>query len=55
MTPPRVRGLVDKLERAIRLQMRAKPEDRALRKHEVNTARLELLKAISILGGSNGR
>ena len=52
MTPPRLRGLVDKFERAIRVQMRAKTSEKTEVKHAVNVARLELLKAISIIGGA---
>lgn len=49
MTPPRIRGLVDKLERAVEFKMRAKHEDRAARKHDVLVAKMELLRAFEVI------
>jgi hypothetical protein len=48
MTPPRIRGLVDKLERAVRMEIYAKPADKRTRKNEVLQAKMELLKAFAI-------
>lgn len=48
-TPPRVRGLVDKLERAVRMEIYAKPEDKRARKSEVALAKVELLRAFALL------
>lgn len=50
-TPPRILGLVGKLERAITLKLRAKDSQKSQRKHEVNTARFELIKAFAIISG----
>jgi len=51
MTPPRIRGLVDKLERAVEFKMRAKPADKAARKHDVLVAKMELLRAFEVVSG----
>lgn len=51
MTPPRIRGLVEKLERAVTLYCRARPIDKPLRKQEVLTARLEVLRAFAVVAG----
>lgn len=48
-TPPRIRGLVEKLERAVILQYRAKPADKTMRKQEVLTARLNVLRAFAMI------
>lgn len=49
MTPPRLRGLVDKLEKAVRMEYRAPKDQRAIRKQETLTAKLELIRAIAIV------
>lgn len=51
-TPPRIRGLVEKLERAVILQCRAKPADKAMRKQEVLTARLNVLRAFAMIAAA---
>ena len=51
MTPPRIRGLVDKLERAVELKVRAKPADKPARKHDALTAKMNLLEAFSVVSG----
>ncbi len=51
-TPPRIRGLVDKLERAVRMHCHARKDTKAARKQEVTTAKLELLRAIAIVAGA---
>lgn len=51
MTPPRIRGLVDRLERAVEFKMRAKQADKAARKHDVLTAKMELLRAFEVISG----
>lgn len=48
-TPPRIRGLVDGLERAVRMQIYAKREDKKQRKHEVLQAKMAILKAFAVL------
>ena len=48
-TPPRIRGLVDKLEHAVRMYMYAKREDKKQRKHEVFEAKMAILRAFAIL------
>jgi hypothetical protein len=52
MTPPRIRGLVDKLERAVRMEIYAKPADKRSRKNEVLEAKMELLRAFAIIAKS---
>lgn len=49
MTPPRVRGLVDKLERAVRMEIYAKANEKHKRKHDVVMAKIELLKAFAVI------
>lgn len=53
MTPPRIRGLVDKLERAVRMEMYAKGPDKRARKHEVLEAKMALLKAFALVSGAS--
>ena len=48
-TPPRIRGLVDRLEHAVRMQMYAKREDKKQRKQEVLQAKMALLRAFALL------
>lgn len=48
-TPPRIRGLVDGLERAVRMYMYAKREDKNQRKQEVLQAKMAILRAFAIL------
>lgn len=48
ITPPRIRGLVQKLERAVRMEFHDKA-NRPRRKSETAVARVELLRAISLL------
>lgn len=56
MTPPRLRGLVDRYERAVFLFARAKhPETKAMRKGEMIKAKIELLRAIAIIAGSEAK
>ena len=48
-TPPRIRGLVDKLERAVRMQIYAKPADKRARKNDVLQAKMDLLRAFAVI------
>ena len=48
-TPPRIRGLVDRLEHAVRMQMYAKREDKKQRKQEVLQAKMAILRAFALL------
>lgn len=48
-TPPRIRGLVDGLERAVRMEIYAKRDKKRERKNETLKAKLALLRAFSIL------
>lgn len=52
-TPPRIRGLVDRLERAVRLHCYASGEDKPHRKHALNLARLKLFRAIAVIAGES--
>lgn len=47
-TPPRLRGLVSRFEKAVRMEFHDKP-NRQRRKSETNLARLELLRAMALL------
>lgn len=49
-TPPRIRGLVGRLEKAVRMEFFDRA-NRQRRKSETNLARFELLKAIAVLAG----
>ncbi len=49
MTPPRLRGMVDGLERLVRMEIYAKPEDKRMRKHEVLMAKMRIIKAFAAL------
>ncbi len=49
-TPPRIRGLVDRLEMAVKLYCYAKGSDKPFRKQEITTAKLELIRTFAILG-----
>ncbi len=53
MTPPRIRGLVDGLERAIRMEYRSPKDQRAARKKETLAAKLRLLNAFAVVAGGN--
>ena len=48
-TPPRLRGLVDRLEKAVRMEMYAKKEDKRKRKHEVLEAKMAILRTFAVL------
>lgn len=47
-TPPRLRGLVDRLEKSIRLEYRDRA-NRQQRKSETALAKVELLRAIALI------
>jgi len=47
--PPRIRGLVDRLERAVRMKIYGKPEDKKQREHEVLEAKMAILRAFALL------
>ncbi len=49
ITPPRIRGLVDNLERAVRMQIYAKPADKRARKNDVLQAKMDLLRAFAVV------
>lgn len=49
MTPPRIRGLVDKLDRAVRLEVYAKPAEKRARKNETLKAKMALLRAFALI------
>lgn len=49
MTPPRLRGLVDKLEKAVRMEYRAPKEQRTTRKQQTQEAKMNLLRAIAVI------
>lgn len=49
MTPPRLRGLVDKLEKAVRMEYRTPKEQRAARKQQTQEAKMDLLRAIAVI------
>ncbi|MBB3017623.1 hypothetical protein FHR70_000663 [Microvirga lupini] len=49
MTPPRLRGLVDGLERAVRMEYRCPKAQRSTRKQETLAAKLRLLQAIAVI------
>lgn len=51
-TPPRIRGLVEKLERAVTLYCRARPIDKPMRKQEVLTARMNVLRAFALIAAA---
>lgn len=51
-TPPRIRGLVDKLDKAVRMEIYAKQADKRSRKHEVLQAKMEILKAFAVVSGA---
>jgi hypothetical protein len=48
-TPPRIRGLVDKLERAVKMQLWAKQSEKSARKADVLSAKMDILKAFALL------
>lgn len=48
-TPPRVRGLVDRFQLAVKKYEHAKGETKVLRKSELAQAKLDLLRAIAII------
>lgn len=50
-TPPRIRGLVDRFEQAVIRCAHAKAADKPMRKQEVLTARLEVLRAFALVAG----
>lgn len=49
MTPPCLRGLVDKLEKAVRMEYRTPKEQRATRKQQTQEAKMNLLRAIAVI------
>ncbi len=49
MTPPRLRGLVDKLEKAVRMEYRSPQEQRTARKQQTQEAKMNLLRAIAVI------
>lgn len=52
MTPPRLRGLVDKLEKAVRMEYRTPKEQRSMRKHQTLEAKMNLLRAIAVISST---
>ena len=49
-TPPRIRGLVDKLEKAVRMEYWDK-NNKTRRQSETTLAKVELLRAFAIVSG----
>lgn len=52
MTPPRIRGLVDRLEKSVRMEFYDK-EHRSERKAQTLEAKMEILKAFAVVARSN--
>lgn len=55
MTPPRLRGMVDGLERCVKMEIYAKPEDKQRRKHETLQAKMRILKAFATLSAQGDK
>lgn len=51
MTPPRIRGLVDGLERAVRMEYRSPKDQRSVRKQDTLAAKMRLLRAFAVVSG----
>jgi len=51
MTPPRIRGLVDKLEHAVRMHIYASSKAKPTAKAEVLKAKMDLLRAFALVSG----
>lgn len=54
-TPPRVRGLVDRFQLAVKKYEHAKGDVKVLRKSELARAKLELLRAIAVIAGPSAQ
>ncbi|MBX6221385.1 hypothetical protein ISD48_26005 [Pseudomonas aeruginosa] len=48
-TPPRIRGLVERLELAVKKHCHAKGVEKQIRKQEMLQARLEVLRAFAVV------
>lgn len=48
-TPPRIRGLVDQLDKAVRMEVYANPADKRARKNETLRAKMALLRAFALI------
>lgn len=48
-TPPRIRGLVDRLEYAVTVYCRCKREEKHAKKQAVTMAKLDLLRAFALV------
>lgn len=51
-TPPRIRGLVDKFELAVKKYCHAKGIDKPMRRQEMLTARMDVLKAFALVAAA---
>lgn len=51
-TPPRIRGLVDKFESAVKKYCHAKWVDKPMRRQEMLTARMDVLRAFALVAGA---
>lgn len=51
MTPPRIRGLVDRLDRAVRLHMYASAQAKPEAKDAVLKAKMDILRAFAVVSG----
>lgn len=54
-TPPRIRGLVDRFQLAVKKFEHAKGEQKIQRKSEMAKAKIELLRAIAVIAGPSAQ
>lgn len=53
-TPPRIRGLVDRLEYAVTVYCRCKREEKPAKKHAVTLAKMNLIRAFALVANQDG-